>query len=199
MNLINNGIIIQDLDSPTNYMASLQINYLGINAFHHYPLIMLGDAESKSLNDEVPFKKLGDGSYQQTEFIKTLDLARRYISCCDSHNIQTRALFIKSNCVVDGWIGTLPDMTSIGYEYCEIPFDSQIITDFDWYLPLRKNQKKLNKYGLFDTLDDVLQFKNDYDKEFRDGNIGDGEMSPFVCHIYEINKEHLLSNNIGAL
>ena len=98
-----------------------------------------------------------------------------------------RALFIESEYAFEHWTEDKPACKFIGYEYCEIPFDSQIITDFSWYTPLHYFLNKLNGYGLFDGIDEAEEFKKKYDEEFEKGNIGDGEMDTFICRISEID------------
>ena len=185
MKFIQNGVIIQDLTSPTNFMSN--VKYLGANAYHQHPLCNVNDIACKLITKEVYSKELDDGFYQSLEFISNKNLLQRYINLCKRHDIPIRALFVESQYPFEQWTEEKPDCKFIGYEYCEIPFDSQIITDFSLYTPLHCFYDKLNEFGLFDTIEEAKEFKSKYDKEFDEGNIGDGEMDSFICRISEID------------
>jgi len=193
MNFIQNGVIIQDLNSPTDFMTN--VKYLGANAYHQHPLCNVNDTECKLITKEVFSKKLDDGFYQSLEFISDKNLLLRYIKLCERHDIPIRVLFIESEYQFERWTEEKPACKFIGYEYCEIPFDSQMITDFSWYTPLHCFYDKLNKFGLFDNISDAEEFKNKYDREFEEGNIGDGEMDTFICKISEVDLNQLLTKS----
>ena len=185
MNLIPNGVIIQGLNTPTDFMT--KVKYSGVNAYYHNPLSQIKDSDCKSISGEVFHKECDDGCYQILEFISDKDLFIRYVNLCKKHNVPIRALFIESEYAFEHWTEDKPACKFIGYEYCEIPFDSQIITDFSWYTPLHCFLNKLNSYGLFDSIDEAKAFKKKYDEEFDKGNIGDGEMDTFICRVSEID------------
>ena len=65
--------------------------------------------------------------------------------------IEIRALFIESEYVDEVYKYELTQTRFLGYEYCPIPIDEQIITDLDWYEPFSVYLNKMNKYGLFDS------------------------------------------------
>ena len=190
MSLIKNGVIIQSLARPTGFMT--RVKYLGINAYYHSPLKKINDPECKRISDEVFSKKLDDGYYQILEFISDEELFKRYVRLCKKHNVEIRALFIESEYSFEMWEGDMPPCRFIGYEYCEIPFDSQMITDFAWHEPLLAFCDRLNEYGLFDSLADAESYKRKYDEEFEKGVIGDGEMDTFICRVYEIDLAGIL-------
>ena len=185
MNYIPNGVIIQGLELPTDFMT--KVKYLGINAYYHSPLTKINDPECKRISDEVFHKKLDDGCYQMLEFISDVELFKRYVVLCKKHNVPIRALFIESEYSFEKWDGDMPPCRFIGYEYCEIPFDSQMITDFSWHEPLFAFCDRLNEYGLFDSLADAESYKRRYDEELEKGAIGDGEMDTFICRVYEVD------------
>ena len=64
MGFIQNGVIVQNLKSPTGYMAK----YLGANAYHQFPLCNVEDIECRRITREVFSKELEDGFYQSLEF-----------------------------------------------------------------------------------------------------------------------------------
>lgn len=189
MGFIQNGIIIQDLNSPTDFMTS--ISYLGVNAYYHFPLSLIEDTECRKISNEVFSKELDNGFYQILEFISDKNLLVRYIKLCERHDIPIRVLFIESEYQFERWTGERPACKFLGYEYCEIPFDSQLITDFSWYTPLHCFYNKLNNLGLFNNISDAEEFKKKYDREFEEGNIGDGEMDTFICKLFEVDLKQL--------
>ena len=187
MGFIQNGVIVQNLKSPTGYMAK----YLGANAYNHFPLCNVEDIECRRITREVFSKELEDGFYQSLEFISNKNLLMRYVELCKKHNIPLRVLFVESEYPFEQWTEEKPICRFIGYEYCEIPFDSQIITDFSWHTPLHCFRDKINEFGIFDNISDAQEFKNKYDKEFEEGNIGDGEMDTYICKLFEVDLNQL--------
>ena len=179
-----NGILIQGLNDKTDYIKNF--SYQGINAYFQYPLVGVNDSESRRLTDEQQSKKVSENLYLSQEFISDVGLYTRYLKKCEEMQIKVRALFIESGYSDEIWQDELPKMTFLGYEYCPIPIDEQIITDMDWYKPFSNYWGKLNKYGLFDSYDDVLQFVSEYNKVIDEGKIGDGEMDAYICRISQI-------------
>ena len=92
MGFIKNGVIVQNLKSPTGYMAK----YLGANAYNHFPLSNVEDIECRRITREVFSKELEDGFYQSLEFISNKNLLMRYVELCKKHNIPIRVLFVES-------------------------------------------------------------------------------------------------------
>ncbi len=183
MNLCPNGIIIQEIRRPTNFATNF--NYYGVNAYHHNPLLGVFDADCKKISDEASFLINSDGSYTPLEFISNIPLALKYIQQCHVMDITIRALFVESEYTDEKWRGSLPKLNFIGYEYTPIPFDSQILTDFSWYEPLHVFFPQLNCNGLFDSIGDVLKFKNAYDVAVVNHDIGD-DVEAYICKISEI-------------
>ena len=179
-----NGILIQGLNDKTHYIKNF--SYQGINAYFQYPLVGVNDSESRRLTDEQQSKKVSENLYLSQEFISDVGLYTRYLKKCEEMQIKVRALFIESGYSDEILQDELPKMTFLGYEFCPIPIDEQIITDMDWYKPFSNYWGKLNKYGLFDSYDNVLQFASEYNKVIDDGKIGDGEMDAYICRISQI-------------
>lgn len=46
--------------------------------------------------------------------------------------------------------------------------------------------KRINPYGLFHSIEEVLSFKNAYDQAFVQGKVGDGEMETHIFGLYEV-------------
>lgn len=176
-----NGVIIQSTDRPTLYVSGF--TYLGVKAYHQYPLSNINDALCREITKRVYSKIDPDGYYTPLSFISDESIYREYVEMCRKHSLSFRSLFIESQYSDEIWSSAIPQKTVLGYEYCSIPLDSQIITDLDWYKPLAPMQKKLNQFGLFRSLDDVLCFKDKYDDEWKKGNIGDGEMDTYILRV----------------
>ena len=179
-----NGILIQGINDKTNYVKNF--SYEGINAYFQYPLVSVNDVESRKLTNAQQSKKISENLYLSQEFISDTDLYKRYFEKCNELQIKVRVLFIESGYSEEIWEEKLPQMNFLGYEYCPIPIDEQIITDMDWYTPFSCYWDKLNEYGLFDSYDDVLSFVREYNKAMNDGVIGDGEMDAYICRISQI-------------
>lgn len=179
-----NGVLIQALNEKTKFIK--KICYEGINAYYQYPLIGLRDIESRRLTDEQLYRSVSDGLAVSLEFISNSDLYMRYLNKCKAMQIEVRALFIESAYSDEIWKDELPQMNVMGYEYCSIPIDEQIITDMDWYEPFSKYHNKLNQYGLFDSYEDALEFVQEYNVAMEEGHIGDGEMDAYICRVSEI-------------
>ena len=77
-------------------------------------------------------------------------------------------------------------MNFLGYEYCPVPLDEQIITDLDCFEHLKLYKSKLNKFGLFDIFDDVLLFKKAYDEFVDNEIIGDGLECSHIFKVYAV-------------
>jgi len=179
-----NGILVQGLNEKTNYIKNF--SYQGVNAYFQYPLLNINDSECRRLTDEQQSKKNSENLYVSLEFISNNDLYTRYLKKCNDMQINVRVLFVESEYSDEIWEDALPQMMFLGYEYCPIPIDEQIITDLDWYEPFSVYWKKLNKYGLFDLYDDVLDFAREYNKVMKDGTVGDGEFDAYICRIFHV-------------
>lgn len=179
-----NGILIQGLNDKTNYIKNF--SYQGLNAYFQYPLTCLNDKESRKLTNEQQSKLVADNLYQILEFISNSDLYVRYLNKCNQKKIEIRVLFVESAYSDEIWGEELPEMEFLGYEYCPIPIDGQVITDMDWYEPFSDYWEKLNEYGLFDSYEDALEFAKVYDKAMEDGKVGDGEVDTYICRISRV-------------
>lgn len=179
-----NGILIQGINDVNCKINNFR--YLGVNAFYQYPLMCINDIQCKELTKEQQFKKIGDNQYFNLEFISDINLYERYIKMCFKKKISIRALFIESGYSEEIWNGLFPQMEFMGYEYCPIPIDEQIITDLDWYQHFSKYWKDLNEYGLFNTYNEVKRFADSYRFAFDSGKVGDGEMSAYICRVSHV-------------
>lgn len=191
--MYKNGVIIQDLSATAFGLPKFSGKYLGVNSFWTDPLAEIKDLRCKELSDRL-FHKYQDGYYMTLEFVSDPDLLFDYLLKCKELNIEVRVLQIESDYSDEICEYDFPNAKLIGYEVCEIPFDSQIITDFDWYGPLHKFYIHLNQYGLFNSIEQALKFKEAYEYEYENGAIGDGEMDIFICKVSEVDVESFIRN-----
>lgn len=183
-----NGFVVQqDGWIPKWREYAKDFNYHGISAFSDYPLYDYRlEPECKAMMDEV-WWVCKDGNFIERSIISDSDLLRRYVALCGRYDIPLRLLFLESEIEDFLWSDPLPEMKFIGYEYCECPFDCQVVSDLSWYEPFDKHRAKLNEYGLFKTLEDALAFKADYDQAFQSGAIGDGDMETYLFRVSEVD------------
>lgn len=179
-----NGILIQGLNDKTNFINNF--SYQGVNAYFQYPLTYINDSESRGLTNEQQSKMISNNLYQILEFISDSDLYVRYLKKCNEMKIEIRTLFVESEYLDEIWKGELPKMKFLGYEYCPIPIDEQVITDMDWYEPFSIFWNKLNEYGLFNSYEDALEFAKVYDKAVENAEVGDGEIDTYICRISQV-------------
>ena len=191
---MKNGILIQDLQYPAFSLKRIKGKYLGVSSFYAEPLLTIRDLECQKLNDEATKIRFSDGYSTFLEFIPNLDILYRYLMKCKELNIGIRLLYIESDYPDEVCDYDFEDKKFLGYEYCEIPFDSQVITDFDWYEPLHKYYDLLNEYGLFNTVEDAEKFKAAYDDAFQKGYIGDGDMDTYIFKIYSVDAEKFIQD-----
>ena len=130
MNFFNNGWIVQDVSSKA--VKPNKFVYNGVNAFDSYPLMHINNQECRKISGEQTMKCIGNDKFQMLEFINNQDLLRRYILMCQNENIEIRILFIQSD-YADEICNDISfeHMQFLGYEYCSVPIDEQIITDLD--------------------------------------------------------------------
>ncbi|MBR3917660.1 MAG: hypothetical protein IKJ59_02865 [Clostridia bacterium] len=177
-----NGALVQSLEKPTNFIK--RFNYLGINAYHQDPLIVYNEHECRELTNEQQMVHALQSPILCSEFISNADLLNRYLKKCKELGIDTRVLFVESDYCHELWKDDLPQMIFLGFEYCAIPIDEQIITDIDWYPEFFKYHKMLNEYGLFNTYQEAKEFSLEYAQECLLNHIGDGEIDSYICKVH---------------
>ena len=193
MTFNKNGIIVQQTNYDYPWTRFLKnINYKGIRSLSEYLLFdFIKDKKHESLQNEIWYKKINDDCFLQLNFITDFDLLCRYLKVCQELSITFRLLFLESQISDEIWDIPLPKMKFIGYEYCECPFDHQVISDLDAHETFQRHRDKLNEHGLFSSLEDAQAFKIDYDKEFEAGIIGDGDMETFIFRVSEVSEEYI--------
>ena len=192
--MYKNGVIIQDRSNPAFKLPQFNGEYLGVNSFWTDPLSEVKDLKCKELSDKI-FHKYQDGYYKPLEFVSDHNLLFDYLLKCKELHIDVRVLRIESDYSDETCEYDFPKSQLLGYEVCEIPFDSQIITDFDWYAPFHKFYNRLNRHGLFDSIEHALEFKEAYEYEVKMGVVGDGEIDIFICKIFELDIDTFMKNH----
>lgn len=189
-----NGFVVQHLyEQPYGIGDAIHIcGYCGLSARNSYPLSSLPDRESQKLSKEASWCAISEQMFTPQEFISDSSLLLRYIAACQSHNIPIRLLFVESDYKQEIWVDPIPPKKLLGYEYNTIPIDSQIITDLSWCDAFSAFLKRINPYGLFHSIEEVLSFKNAYDQAFVQGKVGDGEMETHIFGLYEVQVDDAL-------
>lgn len=192
--LYRNGFVIQHLYEQPYGMGDVihTCGYCGLSARNADPLSALPDRESQKLSEEASWRAISEHMRTPLEFISDSSLLLRYIAACQSHNIPIRLLFVESDYRQEVWTDPIPPRKLLGYEYNTIPIDNQIITDLSWYDPFSDFLKRINSYGLFRSMEEVLSFKNAYDQAFARGDIGDGDMETHIFRLSEVQVDDAL-------
>lgn len=141
------------------------------------------DKECIALTREQQSRQVANDRFESLELISNRDLYDRYLAKCAQLALPVRVLFVESDYNAEIWQGELPEMNELGYEYCPIPIDDQIITDMDWYKPFSKYHSQLNEHGLFNSFEVAAEFAKDYEKAMHAEEIGDGEITAFIFRV----------------
>lgn len=202
MNLhFQNGFLVQHFYELPYGMEHIinTYGYQGLSARNTNPLDALSDRECREISRDSQWCMITERENVLLEFISDPDILLRYIKACRKHSIPIRLLFIESDYNGEIWIG--PDIPKrfLGYEYSTIPIDNQIITDLSWYPPLSPFLKKINSWGLFPSIDDVMLFKNAYDQAFSSGEIGDGGMDTYIFRLFEVQLDDVFRNLFNGM
>lgn len=176
-----NGFLIQDTSWHSDNVKTF--SYKGIDAYGNEPLRFIGTRQCREISNRITSLKVGENEYVMREFISNKDDLDEYIRICRELSIPIRILFLESDYCDEIWKAPLPQMRFIGYEYCPVPIDCQIITDLDWCSQLEKHKLKLNEYGLFRTEEDAASFQKDYLKAEAEGYVGDGGVDAYIFKI----------------
>lgn len=185
INFTRNGFLVQDINKPTNHVKTF--NYLGMDSYISFPLSFIANAECRDLTKKHEIYEFPDNTYRYLEYISSDDLLLEYLECCKKYNIETRVLMVESNYTEEKYLNTLSCATFIGYEYCPIPIDNQVITDLDWCSLLQEFKKGLNSYGLFSNYVDIYEFHEAYTNYCKIGSLGDGLDYAYICKVYEVD------------
>ena len=181
MELFENGFLVQDLDAP--FYTPRKFPYQGLLAYDLFPLIHFSDRESRELTRKQSGLRRDDGLWELRELISDPELLRQYVSECRRKGLRIRLLFLEGTYRDEIWNGGTVSKSTLGYEYSPVPFDEQIISDLDWFPGLADVLPKLNRFGLFERLEDAQAFVERYDKLLLTGNLGDGLETAFLFRI----------------
>ena len=186
-----NGFIIQDINHPL--FVPKTFIYNGINAFAAFPLESFNDDLARELTKRQQ-TKLVDKKHVIQEFISDQELLKEYCKSCADHGLSIRLLFLESDYSQEAWMSESPATVFLGYEYCPVPIDFQIVSDLDWMPQLHKYVEKLNKHGLFDAHRSIKEFKLLYNKLLNINIAGDGLLPEdiFIFKVYEVLVEKIV-------
>ncbi|MBR6801372.1 MAG: hypothetical protein IKM61_06445 [Eubacteriaceae bacterium] len=185
-----NGFIVQDEKYPYDHAG--KFSYRGLCSYDLFPLMHINDPVCRKLTDEQFSREVAENEFVIPEFVSDYGLLKRYVMECVKREIGVRILFAESEYSEETYNGDLPVKEFLGYEYCPVPIDCQIITDLDLYEPFWKYHRLLNRSGLFDSYEEVISFAEEYCSEFDKGNIGDGEIDAYIFKVYEIDVKNIL-------
>lgn len=177
-----NGVLVYETEKKGVIKT---FDYEGVCAYWQYPLRGIEEKECRLLDKEQCWKEEPNW-FVLRNFISNPDLYQRYLNKCKELGIGVRVLFLESEYDCEIWQGGELEMEFLGYEYCPVCGDDQVITDIDWYKPFEAYKKRLNKYGLFDTYEEAVAFVADYKKAEESGDIGDGGFDGFIFKVYEV-------------
>ncbi len=192
-----NGFLIQDLtiEDPTIKQFLAVANYRGVHRYAQDPLTddrLCRDPAVRDLRDRRFSRPAGEGYWYINEFVSDPALLREYLAGCHVYDLPYRLLFICSECTDEVWDAPLPPMTLLGYECCEIPFDTCCIYDLledEQYFS--EHRQRLNEYGLFSDEAACRAFRDEYDRLLSEDKIGDGGVDLYVCAVYEVAAEEM--------
>ena len=185
--MIQNGYLIQNINHKMPFMAYMPqgTRYEGMTAFDIWPLLGVKGRRYEELSDLQMFKCVSQGWYIEKEFVTDMGLFTEYLAACSELGISTRVLLIESDYMDERLSVKNPFRITevLGYEYCPIPLDCQIITDIYYFRPFRKYKKKLNTHGLFDDYETVRRFKEKYDSLSSKRIVGDDLEEAYIFRV----------------
>ena len=199
MEYVNNGLYIQDINKEhsmlRDFLGTTLKQYAGINRFF-YPFF--SEDEDEDFNRtywKVHYSEPdADNMKQLYFFINDKNNAKKYIDMCKSRGISMRFLFVQSTYKDEIWNGNVPEGKFLGYEVDELASDPYTLMDLfglnnaDLY---RKYVARLNEYALFETEEDAVAFKQEYERDLAEGLIGDGDVDLYICKLYEISESEI--------
>ncbi len=165
--------------------------YRGVHRYKDCPLSLESkDKHICALAQEQFYQVEGD---IWTSFISDADLLKRYVEACFAEGYTLRLLYVESGYALEKYSGAIPKGAFLGYEVCEIPLDACTVYDLyicDFYENFRQ---RLNENGLFENEKDAVEFMEQYNKDLEAGKVGDGDVELYVCKVFEINADDVLS------
>lgn len=159
-----NGLVIQEINDSNEFYSISP--YMGIGRYQSWPLMSKTDKQSTLLTKEAEerwfnyFSGESNNKYALA-VVPSMDYMQRYLNVCNLYNLKIRVLQIESERGVPVWDGPFFNNTFMGYEYSTSQsFYAPLFDDLYGLLPpsLAKAKSSLNKYGLFDTEDDLNSY-----------------------------------------
>lgn len=145
MNLYKNGFVVAEIDMENGY-------------YNAWPLSNLRDDKmAESLTNEADdnwFIK-----YEMQHIVPDLNYIKKYVSYCNSIQLQVKVLLFESfdkNVVIDE---QLEISEELGFDCIGTVYYSYLQTEYnEFMLELQKENIVRNKYGLLNSIEEVLFF-----------------------------------------
>jgi len=197
--MYKNGVIIQDTSQNESqlFYTIKNKNYNGICRYPYDVICSNLDTVSLGLNEEISELNINwyvdenNTTHYYLDVIPTYDLFMRSVKHYLQLNIPIRILFIESEFDKPEWVGSVPKMNFLGYEYgsCEISRDPTMVYELENNIhPKFKNiTKKLNKYFLFENYENILEYVKIRNDLISEGFGLENENPYYIMRISEIN------------
>lgn len=144
--LYKTGFIVAEMKKCENWI------------YNAWPLKdLINDREAISITQEAEDKWFT--KYDMLEIIPDLEYIKKYKECCDNLKIDTKILLIESPYEYINVNKEIEINEVLGYDCLGTINYSYLYTDFKYYEnELKSKNVKLNKVGLFNKYEDVLNF-----------------------------------------
>ncbi|HEX3045152.1 MAG TPA: hypothetical protein VHY08_10375 [Bacillota bacterium] len=171
-----NGLIIQKLNDLNNVCPLT--SYMGLERYQSWPLEDRTDEQSKKLTEETEERWFNYFYGESNEkyalaVVPSMEYISRYLNTCKNYNLKVRVLHIETEREEPQWEGPPLDKTFLGYEYATSQnFYSPLSDDlFGLSTPpsLVNSKSVLNKYGLFNTEEDLISYIENRNKAIGEG------------------------------
>lgn len=201
VNLYPNGFIIKCIDSEFSYeymYPNLAFNYYGIEGDNwpidgYTPII-----DKKELNylEDYLYKNI-ENTTEDASFVSVcndIDFIRRYLIDCQKANIKIQLLFCESERPYPKYeLSSLDkkNLRFVGYDYAyaEPDYYSSIAQDIPRVDEMKSS--KLNRFGLFDSEMEVLEFISLRNELIQSKPMGMFESGNFIVYrLWEYRLDH---------
>lgn len=164
--LVNNGYLIQGLYK--NERTSLLEHYEGVEKYVSWPLRDMDDYKSKLLEEEAWDSWFG---YKNIlEVIPSKAYLIKYKNHCIEKGLNIRILKVETPIYNQLAIDELKVSNVLGFDCIEgIQLSYLNLDNLFFQHQFPSVYEKLNKYGLFDTIEYVYEFLRQYDKLLDEG------------------------------
>ena len=164
--LYKNGFLVKSLEESCFQNPD---GYHGIGRFFTWPLDVETDSISRQLSDEA-IEKWFAFDDDRLSIIPDSSYIRKYLLHCKELCIPTECLWIESNNPILTTEESISNAEVIGFDYADLGMQISALADDLFVLDHYKQsevfsfRKKLNNYGLFSSLDDLVDYVRMRDK-----------------------------------